>query len=305
MSKQRHRFTSSSVVKHLLLGALLCCVIAASMGCHSKEAHQSDISQESFVEVPSKSMEATMPTETTMPEESTSETQKESERWKPGTEVPLSFESVRLENGDKTLNAKNHHNALVYCYYPVFSGSAAADIINQDVLRIAETFAYTYTRSEIQEQHSAFGMPYAFSHIGYIEPTYNGPGVLSILLDYNGFWGEDHIYEGGYAGYVYSLATGERLTLTELTGLPEAELLTILQKEAEQCLDNYLQRMKNLEITEKSLIRMDLLTLDDFGFYITEDGQIQATLNGIHLRKAEPARGYWISFRFPIGYSIF
>ena len=148
-------------------------------------------------------------------------------------------------------------------------------------------------------------MPYAFSHIGYIKPTFNDQGLLSVLLDYNGFWGEDHIYEGGYAGYVYSLSTGERLTLTELTGLSEETLLITLQREADRCIQDYLQRMKNLELTDQSLVRPDALTLEDFGFYITEDGQIHATLNGIHLRKAEPARGYWLSFRFPIGCSIF
>lgn len=308
MSIQCHRYKSSqnlsSVVKYLLFATVLCFVITIFTGCHSPNKHPADMVQETLTDVSRDSTEITLPAETTFPEESTVETQNESVRWKPGNEAPLSFESVRLENGDRTLNSTNHYNAFVYCYYPVFSGSAAAEVINQDVLSIAEAFAYTYTRSEIQEHHSAFGMTYAFSHIGYIEPTYNGPGVLSILLDYNGFWGEDHIYEGGYAGYVYSLATGERLTLTELTGLPEAELLEILQKEAQSCLDAYLQRMRNLEITEKSQVQMDALTLDDFGFYITEDGQIQVTLNGIHLRKAEPARGYWVSFRFPIDYCI-
>jgi len=285
-----------SLIRFLFLSAVLCCVAAASAGCHSTQTQLTEPS----VEIPRESTVVSMPTETTTPEETISDN-----KFQLGTEGPLSFEDVRLENGDKTFNSKNHHNALVHCYYPVFSGSAAAKVINADVLRIAEAFTYTYTREEITKPHSAFGMTYAFSHIGYIEPTFNGQGLLSLLLDYNGFWGEDHIYEGGYAGYVYSLATGERLTLTELTGLPEEQLLTLLQKEADRCIQDYLQRMKNLELTDQSLVQTDHLTLEDFGFYITEDGQIQATLNGIHMRKPEPARGYWVSFRFPIGYSIF
>jgi len=302
--KKKHRFESaeksSSAMKYLFLGAVFCCVIAVavcflSAGSQNKE-NSAALSRETL-----EPTVGTLPAETIAPVESTTETQNEPEIFQHGNEEPLVYETAQLDNGDRTLNKNNHHNALVYCYYPVFSGSEAADVINADVTRVAEAFANTYTRAEIQEMHYAYGMPYAFSHTGFIDPTYNGPGILSVLLSYGSFWGEDNIYEGGYAGYVYSLTTGEQLTLTKLTGLPEDQLLGILQNETKRILK---ERYAKWEITDRSLVQLDSLTLDDFGFYIAEDKKIHATINGIHMRQEDPARGYWVSIKFPIGFSI-
>lgn len=235
---------------------------------------------------------------------------KEETIWNPEQDSTLSFEMIRLDNGDSSWNGTNHHNAMVYCEYPVFSGEGAVDVINADMLRIAEAFAYCYTRAEIEEEHYAFGMPYAYSHTGFLEPAYHGNGILSIKLDYGGFWGEDNTYEGGLVGYVYNMSTGERLTLMELTGLSAEELLQILKAETESLVKNYIERRGSglhkaiLVITDKSLVHLDDLTLEDFSFYVKEDGMIEVTINGIHMRKEEGDRGYWVAFEFPIGYGI-
>ena len=270
---------------------LLAALLGLLSGCSRPETTQT----------PSAATVETAATAETLPVE-TEPTQNKTQATLPVPEETLAYEEGRLENGDKTLNRMNHHNAEVHCYYPIFSGSEAAEVINADVLRIAETFTYqVYTRDQIREMHYAFGMPFAYSHIGYLTPTYQGHGTVSILLSYGSFWGEDDTYDHSFAGYTYSLTTGERLTLAQLTGLPEDQLLRILLTKTREILKD---RYAKLEVSDRSWVRPEELKLEDFGFYITEDRQIYATINGIHMRQEEPARGYWISERFPTGLSI-
>lgn len=182
-----------------------------------------------------------------------------------GDEGPADYEQILWDRSDRTLNKRNQQNALVQCYYPVLSGAGAVEHINGDIYRVAEAFVNAYTEEEIRQPHYAYDMAFPYTHKGFININHNGNGLISVCLTYNGFWGEGQEYSGA-KGYVYSLSTGERLTLSQLTGLAEADLLP----QVKDCIE---KKYRHTGIEEEIRQLLETITMEDIGFIVSE-GQI-------------------------------
>ena len=186
-----------------------------------------------------------------------------------GEEGPLAYEELIWDRSDRTLNEKNHHNAIVQLYYVAFSGSEAAREINTELYRVAEGFMTAYTEEQIREPHYAYGMAFHYSHKGYMDITHNGDGLLSIHFYYMSFWGEDQEFSGE-KGYVFDLATGQKLTLSQLLGIGEEALWQQEKSIVEQYLRNTLTPQEARE-------KVDAMMPEDVGF-IVSDGAVYLLL---------------------------
>lgn len=223
-----------------------------------------------------------------------------------GNEGPVSYDKVFLDRWDNKLNKMGHHNAIVDATYLVLSGNGAVDTINQDLYQIAENFVNTYPREEVEQYHYAFGMAFHFNHSALMDLTYNSNGIVSVNMSYFGFWGEDNTYSfSGYSnscGYTYSLSTGERLTLAQLTGLSEEEMTDKLKLGIRQWMSEKKDSsiLDDRKFTDDAKERIENAKPSDFGVYVSEDGQIWVTLNRIHLRNHDGSRGYWVTIEFPL-----
>lgn len=223
-----------------------------------------------------------------------------------GNEGPVTAEEVFLDRWDNKLNKMGHENAQIDVTYLVLSGNGAVDAINQDLYRIAEDFVNTYPREEVEQFHYAFGMPYHFIHHAYMELGHIGDGIVTVNMTYYGFWGEDNTYAhngtSNSCSYTYSLSTGEQLSLSQLTGLSEEELLPLLKKGIDQWLEKANQGtfLNDKVFTEETEAFLENVSSSDFGVYVTKEGQIGVTLNRIHLRKTDGSRGYWVTIEFPL-----
>lgn len=223
-----------------------------------------------------------------------------------GSEGPVTYENIFLDRWHKKLNKMGHENAMVDVHYLELSGNGAVGAINADLYQIAENFVNTYPRSEVETMHYAYGMAYAFSHQAYMNVMRNGGGIISVSMDYHGFWGEDNIYSGTHSGtlscnYTYSLTTGERLTLSQLTGMTEEELLPLLKKGVEEFLTRDQTTRNGHSLTEETLAYLENVSVSDFGVWVSESGEIGASLNRIHMREADGNRGYWYTASFGLG----
>lgn len=169
------------------------------------------------------------------------------------------YQETQWDRSDSTLNEKNHWNCHVRSTYPVLSGVDTAQLINADIYATAERFMSIYTDEQIREPHYAYGIAMAYEHMSYQDVMHNDDGIFSIRFRYNTFWGESHELSGTQ-GIVYSLATGERITLAQMLGISEAEA----KKLAKSRVDSFLQYAKTDDFTAE-------VTEEDIGFYVYEN----------------------------------
>lgn len=184
-----------------------------------------------------------------------------------GSTGPVDYEIVRW---DRSYTDPEGQNLMSYYYdYPVIhSQEEAHQKIGQILYQNAESFMTSRSQESIETPvMSVFNTVTECIDTTVTEVTQNGDGIFSILLTTDYYSGGNHSVENR-SGETYSLKTGEKLELSQLTQMDDAQLLQALQDSA--C--DYFEANNPLVFPDARNV-ISNYTLDNFKF-VVQEGQI-------------------------------
>ncbi len=139
--------------------------------------------------------------------------------------------------------------------------------IEQDFQSFASVIRNGYEDGELEEYIKENGIGYdELFWLAGVEVMTNGGGILS--LQYTTEWFMGGVYNIDRYGMTFDLNTGTPLTLTELTGLPEQELLAQLQENVCRALEPSREYL----LSDPAEVLRDYGT-EDYRFFV-EDGKL-------------------------------